>query len=459
MLHLDFNAIQVSSNRIRKEFSEEKLQDLAESISAKGLLHPPVVRQEDDSYILVAGERRLRAMETILFAGQQIRVVKSDVDDADLVPPGKVPVLLLQDMPPDDIREVELEENIMRQDITWQERVRAIAEIHEMRVKQGITQKQPWSSGDTGQEVYDDLEPNTARRRVNDELLLAKNLDDDLIAKAENPKVAMKLLKRQREEKLSASFADFLQETISGDEQFRLLQGDCIQGLREWQDDDGNPGFDLFLMDPPYGVDAQKFNQGDRSSTESLFRHTYDDSVEAFETLMPQTVEAVTQASADQSAVYHFCDIKRWRYLVDLYEARGWKVWPWPLVYYKRGKGLAPSAEYGPQRRYEMILYANRGQKKLRMVRSDVLGLKDRDIDEEADKAKIHAAAKPIWLLRDLIERTCYAGERICDPFMGSGSTALAAKRLGVFFVGWEIDSSTHKMALARFHADREELT
>lgn len=47
----------------RKEFSEEELQGLAESIKTQGLLQPIVVRQKDGKYELVAGERRLRAVK------------------------------------------------------------------------------------------------------------------------------------------------------------------------------------------------------------------------------------------------------------------------------------------------------------------------------------------------------------------------------------------------------------
>lgn len=45
----------------RKEFSEEKLQELADSIRTHGVIQPLVVREVDGSYQLIAGERRLRA--------------------------------------------------------------------------------------------------------------------------------------------------------------------------------------------------------------------------------------------------------------------------------------------------------------------------------------------------------------------------------------------------------------
>jgi ParB family chromosome partitioning protein len=49
----------------RRQFSEEELQELAASIVAVGIIHPPIVRPigEEGLYELVAGERRLRAAQ------------------------------------------------------------------------------------------------------------------------------------------------------------------------------------------------------------------------------------------------------------------------------------------------------------------------------------------------------------------------------------------------------------
>lgn len=63
---VDINAIQVSPFQPRRQFSEDELDELASSILAIGLLHPPVVRKVHSKgkllyYELIAGERRWRA--------------------------------------------------------------------------------------------------------------------------------------------------------------------------------------------------------------------------------------------------------------------------------------------------------------------------------------------------------------------------------------------------------------
>ncbi|MFB6263305.1 MAG: ParB/RepB/Spo0J family partition protein [Bradymonadaceae bacterium] len=64
----------------RREFDEEGLVELAESIEENGVIQPLVVREAGDAYELIAGERRLRASRR---AGlEDVPAVVRDVDDA-----------------------------------------------------------------------------------------------------------------------------------------------------------------------------------------------------------------------------------------------------------------------------------------------------------------------------------------------------------------------------------------
>ena len=61
LVKLPVSKIQPNPSQPRKLFREEDLQSLAQSIQENGLLQPVTVRKEKAAYILVAGERRLRA--------------------------------------------------------------------------------------------------------------------------------------------------------------------------------------------------------------------------------------------------------------------------------------------------------------------------------------------------------------------------------------------------------------
>ncbi len=82
----------------RKHFDQIALLELSESIKRHGLLQPIVVVDKGDSYLLVAGERRLRAHE--LAEIDTIKAIVADVDIDDL-----------------KLRELALIENIQREDL------------------------------------------------------------------------------------------------------------------------------------------------------------------------------------------------------------------------------------------------------------------------------------------------------------------------------------------------------
>lgn len=63
--YIDINAIKPNANQPRRSFDEEKIQELADSILAHGLIQPLVVRRQANGYEIVAGERRYRAARKI----------------------------------------------------------------------------------------------------------------------------------------------------------------------------------------------------------------------------------------------------------------------------------------------------------------------------------------------------------------------------------------------------------
>jgi site-specific DNA-methyltransferase (adenine-specific) len=69
-----------------------------------------------------------------------------------------------------------------------------------------------------------------------------------------------------------------------------------------------------------------------------------------------------------------------------------------------------------------------------------------------------HPTQKPVLLLEDFVRLFTDPGETILDPFAGSGTTGVAAIRLGRNFIGWEKDPKYHAIALKRLNAAREQL-
>lgn len=81
---VDWSSIRVSPFQPRRTFSEEELDELAASIKAVGLIHPPVVRKIESGgkvlyYELIAGERRWRAAQRAGF--QRLNVLVRNSND------------------------------------------------------------------------------------------------------------------------------------------------------------------------------------------------------------------------------------------------------------------------------------------------------------------------------------------------------------------------------------------
>lgn len=69
-----------------------------------------------------------------------------------------------------------------------------------------------------------------------------------------------------------------------------------------------------------------------------------------------------------------------------------------------------------------------------------------------------HASPKPIEFMRKLVERVSVRGDLICDPYLGSGTTAVAAKQLGRRYIGIEINPDYCKIAEDRLRQCEMEL-
>lgn len=105
---IDINEINPDSEQPRKKFDDKSLKELAESIKQKGLLQPIIVRKDGDLYTIISGERRWRACK--------------------LVAMEKIPCIVKTIKERKEIREIQIIENLQREDISQIERSRALRE-------------------------------------------------------------------------------------------------------------------------------------------------------------------------------------------------------------------------------------------------------------------------------------------------------------------------------------------
>ena len=63
---------------------------------------------------------------------------------------------------------------------------------------------------------------------------------------------------------------------------------------------------------------------------------------------------------------------------------------------------------------------------------------------------KVHPAEKPIELPERFVRVSSKAGDIILDPFLGSGTTAVAAVNTGRHYIGFELDPTYYDIARKR---------
>lgn len=71
---------------------------------------------------------------------------------------------------------------------------------------------------------------------------------------------------------------------------------------------------------------------------------------------------------------------------------------------------------------------------------------------------KKHPTQKPIGLMRILIENSTNKGDIVLDPFMGSGTTAIACMQADRHFIGYEIDTEYYTIAMKRLNEETKQL-
>jgi len=71
---------------------------------------------------------------------------------------------------------------------------------------------------------------------------------------------------------------------------------------------------------------------------------------------------------------------------------------------------------------------------------------------------RLHMTEKPLALMETLVRLFTDPGDTILDPFMGSGTTGVAAIHLGRNFIGWEKDPRYFRVAQRRLARVREQL-
>lgn len=228
----------------------------------------------------------------------------------------------------------------------------------------------------------------------------------------------------------------------------RIYQRDCIEGMRMIP----NNSVNLIIADPPYGID---FNSNHRKKSKlKSTKGIYNDGTDNTE-FLAEVLSEIDRVLAPNSHVYWFTRWDRIHLQLPLLE-QYFKMKN-SLVWMKNNWSMGDlSGAYAGQ--YETILFAQKGRRTLNEVdgkrrHTDIL-----QFDRISPNKLRHSHEKPEDLLEFLMRKSSEEGEVVLDPFCGSGSTAVAARKLNRNFVTFELEPEYIEIANQRLENVRDEL-
>lgn len=223
-------------------------------------------------------------------------------------------------------------------------------------------------------------------------------------------------------------------EPYYADETVTLYHGDC----RDLADLLVPESVDLLLTDPPYGM---AFVSGWTAAKMTV----RSDGVRQGVRVVRGALNELAPAFAPDMHALVFCHWESWPDFYDnlchLFAIRNALIW-------SKGGGGMGDLRHEYAKDYEVILFGARSRD--RELNGSRTGAVISGYSRVPHARRYVPFEKPVLLLADLIQRHCPPGGLVLDPFLGSGSTAEAAKAVGRKVVGIELDESLCEIAAKR---------
>lgn len=239
----------------------------------------------------------------------------------------------------------------------------------------------------------------------------------------------------------------------------QLLQGDCLEIMKEIPDG----SVDMVLADPPYSSGG--LFAGDRKAStrtkycdkdyngSARFQNFSGDNMDqrSFTEFMRSVLSKCRQKAKPESICAVFVDWRNIASMIDAIQAAGW-------IY--RGiacwnKGNARNIPGRYRQDCEFIVWGTNGPKTVDWTPGFPAYPGFYSEKSVSTKKKHHQTEKPVELLEKLLA-ICPVGGLVLDPFMGSGSTGVAAVNTGRNFIGMELDPGYFETARKRISEAEE---
>lgn len=413
--------------RVRKDLGP--IDALSNSIKQHGLIQPIVLTLigpgEDAVPTLVAGGRRLAAVKRL--------GIKSLLHGKDFIWRGEENEI--------QRRAVELEENLQRKELTWQEALIGKQKLLELmqaihgEAKTGRTlgistpgfgvNRLAAMLGESPATTSQDLHVASLIQAV-PQLRFAKNKSEVL----SRMKVAGNIVVLQAvAAKMAAAYVESGAAPVTKSWTLHEVDFRAVPLPTE--------SVDLIWTDLPYGSDVVE------AHGEQPFNIKFDDSrISIINMLASVAHESFRVLRNDRYAVFCF-GFNFYTDLVEQLKAEGFNVNPVPCIWNKGTKfSASPLTNYCIG--YEPILVASKGSPKfVRPGQSNVFNYPPPD-------GRIHLVQKPVQLVEQFLDDMCVPGSVVVDWCAGTGTTGVAAYNKKMTSILFERDSTMATLAKAR---------
>ncbi len=439
--------------RLRKDYGN--ISDLADSIDNLGLIQPIVLdKTSDGKFMLIAGGRRLAACAELGISELHHGVTGC---------PHLAGFVFTTELPDDVRRELELEENVRRRDMSWQERALAIAEIHQLKSRNAAIARKPWGYRETGDLIGVSMGHVSWTLNI---AALLKAGDTDIVS-ATSIRDAMDILLRRKEDEALQKLASISApkqvtsssptsaatpvaaeqqegETLTVPLSQMFFNGDCRKLMNSMPPD----SVDHIISDWPYAIEMDTLAQGmDMSRVED----THD--VDANLTSYPGWLDSMFRILKPGGFCVLFYDNVHFHLICEWAEYTGFRVQRWPLVWIKTHQCMNQSAHKNFTKATEFAIMLAKGNATIPKPVAKNFWAGSRDPHTS------NPFAKPAGLWTWLYESLCLRGQSVLDPFMGEGSATLAAIKFGLRPIGFELEPHHYNQALTNIRACYNELT
>jgi len=449
---LHFEDITIAE-RFRKSYTQ--IEDLKESIKLHGLIQPIAVRESDDGkYLLLAGGRRMKAIQML-----------HDIDGIDIDIPARVYESTTEYRGDLDDRIIELEENIQREDLTWQEEDELRKRIYDLQVERfgrKVSKGNEYSNkefpGVTQEEVANKL--GIGRTTLRKSILLAGAMEKiPAIKKCKTRDEAMKILTKMGEDYRREELVKELKTKRSNTPTERTRKNlvnsyiikDFFEGIRGVKDNT----IDIVEIDPPYAIDLKRKKK--ESGGKTVTRNYNEVDTKEYRVFMQRVVNECYRVMRKNSWMIVWFGPEPWfETMYNIIAAAGkpekmhiddWRksgecltVRRIPGIWTKgaegsEGTGQTMQPDYYMANSYEMFFYACKGKPSFnRKGRSNHFAFKP-----VPPMKKSHPTERPIELMQEILSTFVQPGSRILVPFLGSGNTLLAANNLMMEGFGYDL--------------------